>query len=82
MAKQHIKDAGEDPAQYAPIAPHPKLPFLETKDKTACTVPPHLRPLCTLHHCGINGIGFKLGDPEWTKKYFDLRQKIEELHSA
>ena len=42
-----------------------------------CVVPPHLRPLCTLHLCCINSLGFKPNDLEFTKKYFKLRAKIE-----
>lgn len=44
-----------------------------------CTVAPHLRPHCTMHTCAINGLGFKHGDPEWTKRYFKLRTKIERI---
>ncbi len=44
-----------------------------------CTVAPHMRPHCTMHTCSINGLGFKPGDDKWTKKYFKLRQDIEEL---
>ena len=53
---------------------HPTLKFMSSK---GCVVPPHLRPLCTLHTCDINGHGFKPNDPAWTKKYFDLRASIE-----
>lgn len=44
-----------------------------------CTVAPHLRPHCTMHTCAINGLGFKHGDAEWTKRYFKLRTKIERM---
>ena len=54
---------------------HPTLRFMGPQ---GCTVEPHLRPLCTLHTCAINGLGFKPGDPEWTEKYFKLREQIEE----
>lgn len=43
-----------------------------------CVMPPHLRPLCTLHVCSINAIGADISDPVWTAKYFDLRRLIEE----
>lgn len=46
-----------------------------------CTAPPHLRPLCTLHTCEINSLGCKKGDPNWTRKYFTLRSKIEAAES-
>jgi hypothetical protein len=55
---------------------HPTIPFL---GENGCVVAPHLRPLCTLHTCDINGIGVKKGDPEWTAAYFKLREQIEEL---
>lgn len=53
------------------------IPFLDFAGR--CVVPPHLRPLCTLHQCDINGLGFCPEDPEWTKKYFDLRERLEEV---
>lgn len=46
-----------------------------------CTVAPHLRPHCTMHTCAINGLGFKHGDPDWTKRYFKLRTKIERIQT-
>lgn len=57
---------------------HPRLPFM---GESGCTVEPHLRPLCTLHVCDIAGLGYKRNDPngEWTKKYWKLRNKIEEV---
>lgn len=51
---------------------HPKLPFM---GPTGCIVPPHLRPMCTMHECRINQFGFTLDD-EWNKKYFKLRNRI------
>lgn len=44
-----------------------------------CTVPPHMRPHCTLHTCQINGLGFKPGDAKWTRRYFKLRGQLNEL---
>jgi hypothetical protein len=55
---------------------HPTLPFMS---ETGCVVSPHLRPLCTLHTCDMNGLGFKKNDFEWTDKYFKLREQIDEL---
>jgi hypothetical protein len=46
---------------------------------SGCTCAPHLRPICTIHTCQINSLGFKPGDEKWTKKYFDLRENIEAL---
>lgn len=47
-----------------------------------CTAAPHLRPICTMHTCDVNSMGFKVRpapDPEWTKEYFKLRGQIEDL---
>ena len=54
---------------------HPRLKFMSP---TGCVVPPHLRPLCTLHTCDVNGRGFKPNDPAWTARYFALREQLEE----
>lgn len=54
---------------------HPTLPYMGT---TGCVVPPHLRPLCTLHECRINQFGFTMDDA-WNKKYFKLREKINDV---
>jgi hypothetical protein len=55
--------------------PNPKgLLFLGEK---GCTVPPYLRPTCTMHTCDINSLGFKRNDPAWTKNYLKLRESIE-----
>lgn len=54
---------------------HATLPLM---GPTGCTVAPHLRPLCTLHACPINGLGtFK--DQAKDDAYFELRAKIDEL---
>jgi hypothetical protein len=44
-----------------------------------CVVPPHLRPMCSLHQCKINSLGADLEDMKWTKEYFALRRKLERL---
>lgn len=54
---------------------HPTLKFMGA---TGCIVPPHLRPLCTLHTCDVNALGAKVGDPVWTDRYFDLRDQLQE----
>lgn len=66
-------EAAEQGVQL-PTTNHPTLKYMSP---TGCTVPPHLRPLCTLHTCAINGVGFKAGDEAWTMRYFDLRAQIE-----
>jgi hypothetical protein len=55
---------------------HDRLPLMGAK---GCVAAPHLRPLCTLHTCQINSLGCKPNDPQWTSRYFDLRDQIEEL---
>jgi hypothetical protein len=55
---------------------HPTLPLMGEK---GCTAPPYLRPLCTLHVCSINSLGFDAKDLKWTNKYFALRERIDEL---
>lgn len=42
-----------------------------------CVIPPHFRPLCSLHQCKIASLGFDPKDPAWTKKYFDLRERLD-----
>jgi hypothetical protein len=54
---------------------HHKLPLM---GPNGCTAAPHFRPLCTLHTCAINNWAFKPGDPGWTKRYFKLRNAIDE----
>jgi len=53
---------------------HPTLKYMSP---TGCIVEPQYRLLCTLHTCAISSHGFKAGDPEWTKKYFHLRDAME-----
>lgn len=57
------------------------LPFV---GKDGCVVEPHLRPLCTLHHCDINGFGYRIlngtaEDKIWNDRYEELRHKINML---
>lgn len=46
-----------------------------------CIAEPHLRPLCTIHTCDISAFGHKRGDEEWTDKYWQIRDKLEELET-
>lgn len=55
---------------------HEKLPLM---GPTGCTAAPYLRPMCTMHTCDINGLGFKKNDQPWTKMYFKIRNQIESL---
>ena len=54
---------------------HPNLPLM---GPNGCVAAPHLRPLCTFHTCGINSLGTS-GNQEWDQKYFDLRERIDDL---
>jgi len=60
---------------------HPTIPLLdlETND---CTAPPHTRPICTIHTCAIASAGFKRDDPDWTQRYFELRETLENLEGT
>lgn len=57
---------------------HATLPFM---GEEGCTVAPHLRPTCTLHTCRIHVQGTS-GDPEWDRKYFELKRMADELESS
>lgn len=70
MAEDRAKEFGV----ILQLQDHPTLKFM---GQNGCTVPPYLRPLCTLHTCAINSFGFKPGDDKFTKKYFRLRALIE-----
>lgn len=51
---------------------------LKFLDDDGCIVPPHLRPMCTMHTCGIGGMGTS-GNIKWDQEYWKLRDKINEL---
>lgn len=51
---------------------------LPMMNETGCSVAPHLRPVCTVHVCHIANFGYKPNDPDWTDKYFALRDQINE----
>lgn len=57
---------------------HSRLPFM---GEHGCVVPPHFRPLCTLHTCQVSGFGFKPGDPNWNQKYWKIRNEIDRLEN-
>jgi len=46
-----------------------EIPFM---GPTGCTIPLHLRPICTIHCCAITWAQHSAENPE----YFELRQKI------
>ena len=66
-ALEDMKNAGETP------------PVKARAEDGKCLIPPCYRPLCTLHQCDINNIGFAMDDPEWTERYFELREKLNEV---
>jgi hypothetical protein len=72
MAERMIDEAGL--SSEIRKTEHASLPYM---GPSGCVVPPHLRPLCTLHVCSINGFGFDPKDPAFTRRYFRLRDKIE-----
>ena len=43
-----------------------------------CLAPPHTRLLCTVHQCEIADWSNWRGHPEWTERYFELRDLISE----
>ena len=61
---------------------HERLPLMGPE---GCIAEPHLRPMCTMHTCDVNGLGFKMHpapDPSWDDRYWELRTSIEELEGA
>ncbi len=60
-----------------------ELPYM---GPNGCTVPPHMRPLCTLHTCQINSLGQRYKgdgkDAEWAERYFQLRGEIDECYGS
>lgn len=49
------------------LTPHGDvLPFL---GESGCSVPPHLRPLCSVHVCGA-----QLADAGFAERYYELRE--------
>ena len=69
MAKEYAKECNIE-LEYTGNT----IPFLD--DNYNCIVPPHLRPLCTLHTCDINSKGVT-SDPDWDAEYFRLREMID-----
>ena len=60
---------------------HKTLPLMGSE---GCTALPHYRPFCTVHTCDVGAFGFKMHpklDPEWDKKYWDIRNEIDELEA-
>lgn len=54
---------------------HPTLPFM---GPGGCTVAPHLRPVCSVHTCGIGSFGSS-GDTAWDQRYWELRGEADDL---
>lgn len=55
---------------------HPTLPFMS---KSGCIVEPHMRPMCTVHTCAVQSIGWKINNNEWNETYWLLRNRIDDL---
>jgi len=83
-AKEHCEMAANVAAEMwdvdtAPLRTGNKIPFM---GPDGCVLEPHLRPHCTVHTCDILSWGCKVRpapDPEWDKKYWELRNEIDEL---
>ena len=58
---------------------HVDIPFMDKDGR--CIVAPHLRPMCASHICSAEETG-RVEDPEWSKKYFELRRAIADLEEA
>lgn len=56
---------------------HKILPYM---GPNGCVLQPYLRPLCTVHNCLIAAIGVGPTE-EWTNRYFELREQINEIES-
>lgn len=54
---------------------HPRLPFM---GESGCIVAPHMRPVCSVHTCGINAAGHD-SDAVWDERYWKLRFEADEL---
>lgn len=76
MAARGMLEANEP---IPPSTNNPRCQFLSTQ---GCIIQPYQRPLCTLHTCDVNSLGFKRNDPEWTEKYFEIRERIDLLELA
>ncbi len=51
-----------------------RIPFMGPQ---GCTIPPELRPVCTLHVCHLYAAKAEFpGDPERTARYFELRNRV------
>jgi hypothetical protein len=78
MAEELAKEFGVQVQKQAVVD---TLPYMGPQ---GCVMPPYLRPLCTMHTCDINSLGFKThgagtqkDKSDWTKAYFALRAKID-----
>lgn len=67
-------------AEYGVVLQPTNHPTLKMMGTAGCIAPPHYRPLCTLHLCSINSMGFD-PDAKFNKKYFELREEIETLYA-
>lgn len=74
VAKSYAKDTYGITLEY--VDPCARIPFLRDGE---CIVEPYLRPVCAVHDCRINALGGDPEDPEWTERYFELRDRIAEM---
>lgn len=53
---------------------HESIPYM---GEHGCVVPPHMRPVCTLHNCRVASGGHDPEDAAWSARYASIRGKIE-----
>lgn len=73
-SKEYCGMAAEEMQKAGVVVP--PMPFIVDGK---CVIKPHFRMLCSLHQCKIASVGEDSKDPEWTKKYFALREKLEDV---
>lgn len=79
-----VEDRAKELGVTIPEKTNNPIPYM---GGNGCVVPPYLRPICTMHTCDINSLGFVRDysstglkpDKEKTTEYFRLRKEIEEL---
>lgn len=76
MAEEYSLEKGYE---LPPKTDHPRLPYM---GESGCILAPYMRPICAVHVCSINGLGFDPKDPKFTADYFELREKIEAIEMS
>lgn len=81
--KQYCDMAARYAKKYYDINLQPTGHEITFMGEQGCTVPLHLRPVCTLHVCSITWAGTSTiqNDSEKTRKFLELRKEIFRLES-